>query len=151
MYPDDFFESIGIKLSPKPWSIHMQWSTTQPMNWVIERNSLRPEDLLLTLSINDRHWQVSLERRDEVFYAQWGTYGFRVDSQQLKYRRFIKWPAIESPENIFEFIAELKLLLGVQFERHINLQGTLSSRIENRQLLANFLGVSPEDFSVFGQ
>ena len=149
MYPDDFFESIGIKLSQKPWSIHMQWSTTQPMNWVIERNSLRPEDLLLTLSINDRHWQVSLERRDEVFYVQWGTYGFRVDSQQLKYRRFIKWPAIESPENIIAFITELESLLSVRFVKHINLQGTLSDSIEKPQLLADFLKVTTDDFGVF--
>tara|TARA_A100001015_G_C14986135_1_gene711607 strand:- start:1416 stop:1868 length:453 start_codon:yes stop_codon:yes gene_type:complete len=149
MYPDDFFESIGIKLPQKPWSIHMQWSTTQPMNWVIERNSLRPEDLLLTLSINDRHWQVSLERRDEVFYAQWGTYGFRVDSQQLKYRRFIKWPAIESPENIIAFITELESLLSVRFVKHINLQGTLSGSIEKPQLLADFLKVTTDDFGVF--
>jgi len=149
MYTSNFLESIGVKLSKSPWSIHIQWSTTQPKNWVLKRNSLLPEDLLLTLSLNDRYWELTLERKDQLFHVQWGTYGFHVTSQQLKYKRLINWPILDSPEDIMSAIDVLEQELDLCFVKHVNLQGTLCNSIEKPELFSKWLNISVNDFGVF--
>lgn len=149
MYTPNFLEAVGVKLSKAPWSIHIEWSTTEPKNWVLARNSLLPEDLLLTLSLNDRSWELTLNRRDELFHIRWGTYGFEATSQQLKYRRLIHWPELDSPEDIVGAIDALEKLLDVRFVKYVNLQGKLCNSIKNPELFSKWLNIPVTGFGVF--
>ena len=145
----EFLESIGFHITGEPWSIHIQWSTVNPKNWVVSRNSLEPSDLLLTLSINDRYWNVSLQRRDEVFYVAWRESGIDVESQQLKFRKLTKWPAINSPCDVTAAIKVLESVLNVNFYPHVNIQGTLIESIHNQQLLTEWLGDTASSYGCF--
>lgn len=149
MCHSDFLKSIGIKSAKEPWSLHLQWSTTQPKNWVLSRNSLLPSDLLLTLTLNSKSWECSLDRRDEIYFVQWRESGINIKSQQLKYRRRVKWPVLHSQASVCDFISELEKELDVCFVKHVNLQGTLSNKIEDPTLFANWLNISINDFGVF--
>ena len=145
----EFLESIGFVINSEPWSIHIQWGTVNPKDWVISRNTLAPADLLLTLSINDRYWNVSLQRRDEVFNVIWRESGIDVESQQLKFRKLIKWPAIITPRTVIATIKQLEGILNVKFYPHVNIQGTLIEGIQNQQLFIEWLGDTASSYGWF--
>lgn len=145
----EFLESIGFDINAEPWSIHIQWSTVNPKNWVLMRNSLLSSDLLLTLSINDRYWNVSLQRKDEVFYVQWRESGLSVDSQQLKFKKIVKWPEITCPSEVIKAIGEIEKVLNVSFYQYVNIQGTLIESVRNQKLFTDWLGSTANGYGCF--
>lgn len=145
----EFLEAIGFKINHHPWSIHLQWSTTEPKFWVLRRNALSPSDLLLTLSLNDRYWNLSLQRKDDIFGVIWRDSGIDVKSQQLKYRKMIQWPAIKTPFETIAAIKTLEAILDVTFYKHVNLQGTLAESLANPTLFTHWLGDSAASYGCF--
>jgi hypothetical protein len=151
----DFIATLGFKNTAPPWTLHVQWSTTQPSNWVISRNQLQPSDLLLTLSLTETYWNATLRRRDEKFLVQWRDSGVDVSSAELRYRRLTPWPSIAGPVEVPDFLGRLGEILGVQFVREVNVQGTLadealSASFQDTQF-RDWLSPAADDWSVFGR
>lgn len=103
-------------------SILFTVSTCELDNYLASRSKLKAEDVCLTLRVYaDDRWVVQLERHDSLYCVQWSpNSNLQVDSQQLKYRRLIPWPALESPEDFPLLIQKIEESVGVKFIKHID-------------------------------
>ena len=90
-----------------------------------------------------------VQRKDEVFFIKWRESGLNIDSQQLKFRKLIKWPTINHPCEIISVISEIERILNVSFFKHANIQGNLVERIHNKALLIEWLGSTARDYGCF--
>lgn len=95
--------------------------------WFYKRNRLRPESLKLDLLIPSiGNWRVDLSRHDNLYQAQWRPGNdLRIDSQQLRYRKLIKWPRLHSLMDFPLWVEQLEHCLDVRFLRHANLGARL--------------------------
>lgn len=114
-----------VDMAPEtvPWAVTLRMSTVPMEYWFYKRKRLRPEDLDLELSIPSYGlWRATLRRHDGLFLAQWRPNGnFSVESQQLKYKRLIPLPALQSPQGFPALVGALEKALSVPFIRHTNL------------------------------
>ena len=102
-------------------------SNESPEHWFFKRNRLRPESLKLDLCIpSSGNWCVDLSRHDRQFNIQWRQNDdLRIESQQLRYRKLIKWPRLHSLMDFPLLVGQLEQCLGVRFVRHANLGARL--------------------------
>ncbi|HWV15570.1 MAG TPA: hypothetical protein VN030_09055 [Cellvibrio sp.] len=131
MTPLEFVKYLGFSPTDPFWTFHIIWSTIPPKNWIVARNKLQPQDTTLVLNLNNSYWMLDLCRRDHLFTTQWREYGISVDSQQLRYRHRMRWPAISSPMEVVSAISELEKLLEIRFVEEVDFYGTLSLLLKN--------------------
>lgn len=115
--------NLDLKPTSDGWTIAITLSTAPVENWFYKRNKLKPEDLKLTLTIPSRgNWIVELNRHDQLFQVQWRPDNdTRVESQQMKYKRLIKWPALGNLNDFPDVVAEIENVLNVKFIKHANI------------------------------
>jgi hypothetical protein len=105
----------------KPWSLLIECSTAPHAWWIARKNSLKPEDMRLTLNITSPGWwSVELRRRDDLFKVKWSKDGIAVSSEQLRYRR-LSWPTLRHPLEFPQLAAQLNDLLAPPFLREAHL------------------------------
>ncbi|MCD5977961.1 hypothetical protein [Pseudomonas quasicaspiana] len=122
----EWFASFGVdEVSYSVCSIDL--SNEPPEHWFYRRNKLRPESLKLDLNIPaDGSWRVDLSRHDNLFNVQWRSDDdLRVESQELRYRKLIKWPRLHSLMEFPLLAEQLEQCLGVHFLRHANVGARL--------------------------
>lgn len=115
----EWFATFGIDaVSYSVCSIDV--TTEPPEHWFYKRNQLRPESLKLDLSIpSNGNWRVHLSRHDKLFDIQWRPNDtLWVESQQLRYRKMIKWPRLRSLMDFPLLVGQLEQCLEVRFLRH---------------------------------
>ncbi|MDX8554431.1 hypothetical protein MK851_12465 [Tenacibaculum sp. 1B UA] len=119
---ENWLSSLNLKYSNEYWGMTLTMSTVNIEHWLYSRNQLKPEDLKLTLSMYiTGSWVAQLERKDQLFLAQWRESGLTVESQQLKYRRLIPWPKLASYTKFPLIIPAIETALDVKFIRHIDI------------------------------
>lgn len=118
----DWASKLGITQQAEPWSVSFTITTAPVENWFYSRKALKPDDTQLRLTVPSYGlWCIDLQRHDELFHSQWRPGGdFRVDSQQMKYRKIIKWPGLDSPIDFPLFAGLVERSLSIQFIRHMN-------------------------------
>lgn len=102
--------------------------TNEPTEyWFFKRNQLRPESLMLDLNIpSNGNWLVNLSRHDGLFNIQWrANDDLRIESQQLRYRKLIRWPRLHSLMDFPLLVGQLEQSLEVRFLRHANFAARL--------------------------
>ncbi len=137
------------------WGFHVSWSTTNPPDWVVQRNRLRPDDVRFTLSLCQSYWTAKLERRDESYKVIWNGQDPRVDSAQLRYRVLTPWPPLIAPVDAPRLACDLGTLLGRDFQRDVNLDGSLVDQVLQSGFddapLRHWLKPSADEWQVFGK
>lgn len=106
-----------------PYSCSAVVLTNEPIeHWFYKRNLLRPESVKLDLLIPSiGNWRVDLSRHDNLYQVQWRPGNdVRIDSQQLRYRKLIKWPRLQSLTDFPLLVGQLEQCLDVRFLRHAN-------------------------------
>ena len=115
-------EKVGIAPQEEPWSVGFSITTVPIENWFYKRNALRPEDIMLDLTVPSHGlWCADLYRHDKLFRIQWRPNGdLRAESQQMKYKKLIKWPHLGSLDAFPHLIAQIEETLSIKFIRHVN-------------------------------
>ncbi|MET3120172.1 hypothetical protein AAKU64_004420 [Undibacterium sp. GrIS 1.8] len=118
-------ELIGMNPALTDWVLNITLSTVPIEYWFYARNKLKPEDLSVELLVPSYGLCCAeLTRNDRVFQVQWRPNNeVSVDSQQMKYRRLVKWPSLNSLRDFPEFVLRLEDVLGIKFIRHANVGG----------------------------
>ena len=128
MQTDTWLRDRGIAPDPAPWTLDVTLATTdiEHCHWLEIRKRLRPEDVLLSLTVGgDGDWSVTCRRYDGAYEVKWRGEGrVEVEAQALKYRRFLKWPPLAHPGDFPALVPQLEALLGIGFERHANVDGS---------------------------
>ncbi|MGX1021314.1 hypothetical protein AB7M33_003990 [Pseudomonas sp. Y3 TE3536] len=114
--PEVSYSVCSIDLSNEP-----------PEHWFYKRKKLRPESLKLDLHIPaNGSWWVDLSRHDKLFNVQWRPNDdLRIESQQLRYRKQIKWPRLHNLMGFPLLVEQLQQCLEVTFLRHANIGARL--------------------------
>lgn len=138
--------NIGLNIAPNKHYVHdlaFTLSTTNIENWLYGRNKLKDEDIRLDFTLSDNgRWLVQLERKDRLFVAQWRPDNvFHNDSQLLKYRSFIQWPAFNHSDEFPLFVKQLEQVLKITFVPHVNVSGLPDdkNRIHNHEQILQWL------------
>lgn len=123
---DQWMSRLAIPAQADPWSVVITLSTVPMDRWFYQRNALRPEDIQLRLiAPGCGLWYAELNRHDELFWAQWRPHGdFRVESQQLKYRRLVQWPRLDSLLDFPYLAGRIEQALSIRFIRHANVSAS---------------------------
>lgn len=113
---------LGIEPLAESWSVGFRISTVPMENWFYTRKALRPEDIMLELIVPSYGlWCADLSRHDRLFQVQWRPNNdLRAESQQLKYRKFIKWPSLSSLREFPYLVERIEQASGITFIRHVN-------------------------------
>ncbi|MBF7995566.1 hypothetical protein [Rahnella laticis] len=117
----EWFARFGVaEVSYSGCSIDL--TNEPPEYWFYKRNKLRPESLKLDLHIpSNGNWLVDLSRHDNLFNIQWRPNDdLRIESEQLRYRKLIKWPRLSSLMDFPLLAGQLEQCLDVRFLRHAN-------------------------------
>jgi hypothetical protein len=138
--------NIGLNIAPNKRYVQDLGFTLSTCNieyWLYSKNKLKDEDIRLDFTLFDKgSWLVHLERKDRVFVAQWRADNiFHINSQLLKYRSFIQWPAFNHPEEFPLFVKQLEQVLKITFVPHVNVSGLPDdkTRIENHEQVKSWL------------
>lgn len=118
-----WFALFGLGDMPQGSTFSVVLSNEPIEYWFYKRNKLRPESLKLELNIPSwGHWSVQLERHDKLYLAQWRPNDdLRIESQQLRYRKLVKWPRLPSLMDFPQLVGQLEESLEVRFVRHANI------------------------------
>jgi len=117
----EWFVTFGV--AEVPYSVcSIDLTNEPPKHWFYQRNKLRPESLKLDLCIpSSGNWCVDLSRHDKLFNIKWRPNDdLRVESEQLRYRKLIKWPRLHSLMHFPLLVEQLEQCLEVGFLRHAN-------------------------------
>jgi hypothetical protein len=118
----DWASSLGIVSEQKDWVIGCTLSTAPIENWFYKRNALKAEDIKLEINVPSYGlWCAELARHDRLFHVQWRpSNDLRIESQQMKYKRLIKWPELTSPHEFPNLVGKIEDVMGIKFIRHVN-------------------------------
>ncbi|MDC0008167.1 hypothetical protein OAE12_00495 [bacterium] len=118
---NDWLTFLGLAAKQDGWTMELTMSTVPIDNWFFSRNKLKPEDIKIRLIAPSwGRWLVQLERHDQLFLAQWYEDYFTVDSEQIKYRKLIQWPALEGIYDFPKLIAPIEAALNIEIIKHID-------------------------------
>lgn len=112
-------QKIGWQAPELPaWQIDIAIATRSPIEWTTRRNALQPDDMWLSLTLRSFFpWQVQLKRHDRLFVVDWTDRGVTIESEQLRYRKIMKWPEIAGPAEFPRLVSELNALFPRLFTR----------------------------------
>lgn len=115
----EWFSCFGVAEVPNS-GCSIDLTNELPELWFYKRNKLRPESLKLELRIpSKRNWLVDLSRHDGLFNIQWRPNDdLRIESEQLRYRKLIKWPRLSSLMDFPLLAAQSEQCLEEHFLRH---------------------------------
>jgi hypothetical protein len=105
----EWFASFGVaEVSYSGCSVDLP--NESPERWFYKRNKLRPESLVLDLRIpSNENGLVDLSCHDNLFNIQWRQNDdLSIESEQLHYRKLIKWPRLSSLMNFALLAAQLE-------------------------------------------
>ncbi|MFW2056667.1 hypothetical protein F4U02_10920 [Acinetobacter haemolyticus] len=118
----EWISKLGLTELPMNWVISITLSTVPIEHLFYKRNKLKPESIKLRLSVPE----YGLYRHDDLFQAQWRPNSdFRVQSQQLKYQRFVEWPRLHSLSEFPRLVADIEKCLSIRFLRHVDIGARL--------------------------
>ena len=122
---DAWLRARGIVPDPEFWVLDVALTTTDAENKLYARKNLRPEDVTLELTLyGSGSWNVTCVRHDGTYRARWDRHRQpEVEAQALKYRRFLKWPTVDGPDDFPALVPKLEALLDIRFRRHVNVNG----------------------------
>jgi hypothetical protein len=141
---DLWARDLGLNTSNDGWTIKFTISTVPIENWFYSRNKLNPEDLKLELIVPQWGlWNAQFDRHDGLFQVQWRpSNAMYVESQQLKYRKIMQWPQLESLNEFPALVEKIESLLEVEFIRHVDVGARyidLSQSLEKESKLHKWL------------
>lgn len=118
----NWISSLGLTPTSEYWDITFTLSSTAMEKWLYRRNKLKPQDTRISLSVRSfGQWVVHLERHDKLYESQWrANNDFRVESQQMKYSTFIKWPKLNNIEDFPKLIKPIEEALNIKFIEHVD-------------------------------
>ncbi len=120
---NDWLHSIGLRGEEENWTIQFTMSTTQIDNWLVARNKLNSEDVKIKLTaVSWGSWVIQLERKDKLYVAQWRENSFSIESEQIRYRKIVKWPVLSDISGFPSLIKEIECIIGIKFLRCINIE-----------------------------
>ncbi|MBU2709025.1 hypothetical protein KCM76_23720 [Zooshikella marina] len=139
MNVNEWADKLAIEVPNDSWVVGFRISTVPIENWFYKRNRLVGDSIKLDLNIPaEGCWVATLERHDKLFQVQWRpSNDVRVESQQIKYKKIIKWPTLG---DIYEFpalVKQLESILNIEFKPHIDMSSRLVSvdeLVENQQI-----------------
>ena len=119
---EKWLQSLGLSSDENYWTISFTLSTTKIDNWFYSRNKLKNEDVKIELiTPSSGTWVVQLERKDRLYVAQWRKENdFRIESQQIKFRKLVKWPELHAIYDFPELIHAIESALEIKFIKHVN-------------------------------
>ncbi len=145
MNVNEWADKLAIKVPNGSWVIGLRISTVPMDNWFYKRNQLKEDSIKLDLNIPaEGAWVATLERHDKLFQVQWRPGDdLRVESQQMKYRKMIKWPSLGGIYDFPSFVKELERTLNIQFKPHVDLSSRLVDidKLVENQLIKNWLAI----------
>ena len=109
----------GIAGLPPPdtddrYSFHL--STSPVEQHYFKKSKLSPQTTNIVAVIQHQGWTVTLTREDRLFWVNWSSGGnVAVSSEQLKYQRMVKWPALAAIESFPALVKQLEALLNIKF------------------------------------
>ena len=111
----------GVRPPAEDGSYEIKLSTAPVEQWFFKKSSLAPGTTNIEASIRDTSWTVNLNRQDGLYSVMWSSGGtISVRSDQLKYKRLIRWPAIDAIENFPALVKQIETLLGLKFIPYAN-------------------------------
>ena len=121
------------------WVIGFTSSTVPMENWFYKRNRLKDDSIKIELNVPESgQWVATLERHDKLFQVQWRPNNdLRVESQQLKYKKIIKWPELLNLSDFPLLIEKIESILNVEFIPHIDISARMIDTgilIENKHI-----------------
>lgn len=133
---DIWTKEMSLNHLPDDWVIGFRLSTVPIEYWLYKRNSLKDDAIKLDITLNySGTWVATLERHDDLFKVQWRPNNLlHIESQQLKYRKLVKWPVLEKLNAFPEFVIDLEKVLNINFIRHVDISSRL---IQNQDLVKN--------------
>jgi len=91
-------------------------STAPVEQHYFKKSKLSPQTASIAAEIRHETWTVRLTREDRLFMVTWSSSGnVAVNSEQLKYQRMIKWPALPAIEGFPALVKQLEALLSIKF------------------------------------
>jgi len=96
--------------------VRIKMSTAPVEHWIARRSKLAPQTTDIEVEIHRDRWYVKLTRLDNLFCVNWSSGGnVAVRSDQMKYQRLVRWPALDAIENFPLLVKAIETLLGIQF------------------------------------
>ena len=91
-------------------------STAPVEHHYFKKSRLSPQTTDIAAEIRLQEWSVKLTRVDRMFSVTWRSSGtVSVDSEQLRYQRLMKWPALAAVEGFPALVKQIESLLGIKF------------------------------------
>jgi len=108
--PPDVDDRYEFRLSTAPVEQHY-----------FKKSKLSPQTTNIAAEIRRQGWTIKLTREDRLFLVIWSSSGnVTVSSEQLKYQRMVKWPALTAIEGFPALVVQLEALLGIRFLREVD-------------------------------
>ena len=132
----DWINQFSLSHPQKGWVIGFRLSTVPIENWFYKRNQLKEDSIKFDLTVPDYGlWVATLERHDGLFQVQWRPDNdLRVESQQLKYRKMVKWPHLSELSAFPDFVSNVESALNVKFIPHVDISSRL---VDTNELITN--------------
>jgi hypothetical protein len=106
----------GVAAPVEDGSYLIKLSTAPVEHWFFKRSKLTPQTTTIEANIRHTSWTVKLTREDRLFFVIWSSGGkLSVTSDQLKYQRLVRWPALDAIETFPKLVQQLESLLGFRF------------------------------------
>jgi hypothetical protein len=128
-------EAAGVSPPTDMGHYVVRLSTAPVEHWYFQQSRLKPETTNIEAVIRHDTWAVKLTRQDRLYFANWNNgKPVTVDSEQMKYNRLTRWPALDKIENFPLLVQQLETVLGIRFIPYANFSFPES---EGRGILAN--------------
>lgn len=106
----------GVPPPPEDGNYHIRLSTAPVKQWFFAKSKLPAQTTNIEATIGHKTWTVKLTRQDQLFIVIWSSGGaVSVNSDQLKYKRMVRWPALDAVEYFPRLVKQIESLLGIQF------------------------------------
>jgi hypothetical protein len=121
------------------WGFKVEISTVPPWDWTVRRSHVGENEYWLGASISRiLGWRVGFFPRNELFKVDWQAEGMSVTSQQLRFRKLMKWPQMGTLDEFPKIVAELQSLLSLKFHQEITVRA-LSLKVDDLESIRIWL------------
>jgi hypothetical protein len=109
-------EIADVPPPPEDGNYRIRLSTAPVKQWFFQKSKLPAQTTNIEAKIGPKMWTVTLTRQDQLFTVIWSSGGtVSVSSDQMKYQRLVRWPALDAVENFPRLVKQVETLLGIQF------------------------------------
>lgn len=141
-------------LTPNPsehpdWGFQIFFSTAPLTDWMTRKSHVKDTELWLGLGVSRLlGWKVKLHPKNKIYNIEWEASGIRVESDQMRFKKLTKWPALTELDQFPLLVSELEKLLAVQFQRDVQLHAA-SLKSDDLAVLKTWLGDLATSVQVF--